>query len=459
MFRLFKLPKSIYSRTLLLVGIVMVVLQILTLTILFKQVILPSIDIQVNNFADALVATTKRPSLMQSVDDFIGIEEENETAGFIKGDIELSSRAVEWKIPFWYFLENELSRRFSQPVRVLQLESGSMEHKHKHKHYWVDLPEHYGNSTIRIGFSANRQGCLNPITLITVLLLVLLSTSIAVYLLARWLVKPILELKSAVGELGMGMYPEQIPEYGPQELRSLIENFNWMVINIRKLTENRSTLLAGISHDLKTPLARMRLSIEILATEPDPELINGMVEDIEVMDRMIRESLAYAQGEKQSATEKVELNSLITTVVERKKRDGRNISWKNKSTLATVKSIEVVRNIAVVRNIDRVALERILSNYLDNSERYADGKGVEVELHSSSNSVEIKVLDRGPGVPTEDIDNLFSPFFRVDSSRSKKSGGSGLGLAVVHNLAAVNGWSVDIENREGGGAVASVVIY
>lgn len=427
-----KLPDSIYSRTMLLVGLVTFLLQLTTFFIFFNQMVLPSVRIQVGEFVDQLQRVAADPRLLR------------EDREFISPPVRMELQPAIWRIPFWHFVEEELGQRIGEPVPIreekgVQLGGG---------YYWIDLTQADGKP-VRVGFSAERKGCLNPPVLLMVLFLVVSVSVISVYFLSRWLVRPIEELRTAVGELGMGEYPELLPQKGPAEFTSLIHLFNWMVKSVRSLTENRSTLLAGISHDLKTPLARMRLSAEMLSSEKDRDLVNGMVEDLDVMDRMISESLAFARGERQGEVEEIDLVQFISGLVERRLRGGVDLIWHAPPT-------------PCIQPVDSTALLRILSNYLDNGvqygAQYGAGEAVEVRLFCETEVVRIEVLDRGEGVPESELDKVFRPFYRMDSSRSQSGGGNGLGLAIVHNLALSCGWRVSLQNRPEGGVVAVVEI-
>ncbi|MBC8519216.1 MAG: HAMP domain-containing protein [Gammaproteobacteria bacterium] len=431
----------------ILVGLGIFFLQLITFIIFFKQMVMPNVETRVNHFVDALEKIRENPSLLRLAGEFDGTERENEFTGFILGSPDLKIRPAEWRIPFWHFVDDEIEERFGVPITMW--ESDHDPYGHDHGHYWVDLPvvwgKHKTGKSIRIGFSQERKGCLNPSVLLLVFLAVFFLSMVLVYYLTRWLLMPINKLRGAVGEMAMGSYPKPLPEKGPAEFSSLVQRFNWMVKSVQNLTENRSTMLVGISHDLKTPLARMRLSIEMLSREQSPELVEGIIDDLDVMDQMISEAMEFARGGKQGKLELTDLNRAITEVVDRKVRGGMRVGWRADSGQCK-------------KEIDLSALHRILSNYLDNGYRYGDGESLEVRLDCSPEHTIIRVLNRGMGIPEKDLKNIFQPFYRVDESRSDKSGGSGLGLAIVKNLADVNGWKVALNNRTAGGIEASLQI-
>lgn len=425
---LLRLPRSIYSRTMLLVGLVTFLLQLTTFFIFFNQMVLPNVRIQVGQFVDSLELAAEQPELLA------------ETA-FVVPSGPLQLQPARWRIPFWHFVEEALEARVGVPVPMWEEQGGPLGSV---EHYWIDLPR-AEREPLRIGFSADRKGCLNPPVLLLVLFLVVSVSVVSVYFLSRWLVRPIEELRMAVGELGMGEYPEPLPERGPAELSSLVQLFNWMVKSVQSLTENRSTLLAGISHDLKTPLARMRLSVEMMDAEKDRDLLEGVVEDLDVMDGMISEVLEYARGAREGKKAESDLNQLIAGVVERKQRGGAEIEWSPSSA-------------PCLYYIDRSALRRILSNFIDNANRYSAGALITVSLHCDLGRARIDVIDRGAGIPQEALEKVFQPFYRLEQSRSMDSGGNGLGLAIVKSLASANGWLVSLNNRAEGGILARIEI-
>jgi len=436
MSRWYRLSQSIYSRTMLLVGSVTFLLQLITFSIIFNQMVLPNVHTQVGLFVDKLELVALNPEYIEQFRPGVSHELAPVLVG---GDRKRPLQEVEWKIPFWNFVEEELARRFGKSLPIAEYQDGAMQ-----GYYWVDLPTEGKDSTIRIGFLSDREGCLNPPILLLVLFFVVAVSMASVYLLSRWLVQPIDELRMAVGEMGMGGYPNPLPDKGPAEFSSLIQLFNWMVKSVQEMIENRSTLLAGISHDLKTPLARMRLSVEMLSGGRDRDLVEGMVEDLDLMDGMISDSLEYARGGIPGQQQEVDLVKLVSAVVERKVRGGAEIEWHMPEPC--------------IRKVDALALQRILSNYLDNGVQYGQDQPLQVLLHCGVEGVvRIEVINQGNEIPDELLGRVFEPFYRIDASRSEKGGGSGLGLAVVKNLATINGWVVSLESRTGR-VIASVEI-
>jgi two-component system osmolarity sensor histidine kinase EnvZ len=223
---------------------------------------------------------------------------------------------------------------------------------------------------------------------------------------------------------------EPLPEQGPQELVSLARNFNTMAREISTLLSNRTTLLAGISHDLRTPLTRMRLALELLPPNVDPKLVARFERNLEAMDGLIGDALRFARGAGE-APQEVELVPFIEDVL---------ASFDPPIPL-TVDAAGGLR-IAVAPG----ALQRVLVNLVNNGLQHGDN--VRVLLRGR----EVHVVDSGPGIPEAAREEVFQPFFRLDRSRNVNTGGSGLGLAVVQQLCQAQGWRVRIQEGPEGGA-------
>jgi two-component system osmolarity sensor histidine kinase EnvZ len=212
---------------------------------------------------------------------------------------------------------------------------------------------------------------------------------------------------------------------------------------VHDLLDGRTTLLAGLSHDLRTPLARMRLALEMLSRRPDPALIERLDKDVEQMNRLVGDMLELARGLGGEAPQRVDVAALLQEMAAQAGEAGTRV--------------EVSAGPCVV-SAAPVALRRLLDNLLANAQRYGGGQPVELRATRSDDGVRIGVLDRGPGIPEDQIEAVFRPFHRVEPSRNPVTGGAGLGLAIVRQLAQSNGWAVSLENRSGGGLAAWVVL-
>ena len=264
---------------------------------------------------------------------------------------------------------------------------------------------------------------------------------------AYWIVsriaRPLRRLTVASRTIGRGTWPEPVTEGGPDEIRELTGAFNTMSATLQRNEAERALLLAGVSHDLRTPLARMRLGVEMLEGGSDAPLAQGMVADIEDMDAIIDQFLAFARDGSSEATEPAgDVNAIISGIAERQARRGRPLAV----DLAEVPRIA----------LKPMAIQRLVTNLVDNALRYA-GDDVAVRTEPAGDGVRLTVLDRGPGVPPDAAERLLQPFTRLDPSRSGGSG-AGLGLAIVDRIARMHGGSVRLKPRDGGGLAVEVLL-
>ena len=263
------------------------------------------------------------------------------------------------------------------------------------------------------------------------------------FLFARYIARPLRDLNTAVERVGRGEMPPPLPESGPSEIATLNRGFNVMTQNLRQLEQDRALLLAGVSHDLRTPLARLRLGIEIYG--PDAGAREGMVDDIEEMDRIIGQFLDFARGDHETAAEFVDPNAIVQACIERYHRSGDELRF-------LPGSVPPVR-------LRRTAFSRLVANLVDNAISYG-APPVEVSTAQSGGEFVLEVADRGPGINPADVERVKQPFSRGSAARSNASGaaGAGLGLAIVERIARMHGGRLELKPREGGGNVARVAI-
>jgi two-component system osmolarity sensor histidine kinase EnvZ len=257
--------------------------------------------------------------------------------------------------------------------------------------------------------------------------------------LARRTVGPLARLEQAVAEVGRGELPELLPETGPRELATLARRFNQMARQVRELLAARTTLLAGVSHDLRTPLARMRLALALLEERPTPERIRRLEKDIEEMDGLIGHVLDLARGMGREEAVAVNLPQLLAELAAAAPEGAVRIS---------------VAPLPARILAPATALRRVIGNLLDNALKYGGGQPVELRCEPVGKTFRIGVLDRGPGIPAEQMSAVFQPFHRVETSRGPSTGGAGLGLAIVRQLADIHAWQVELAPRPDGGLEA-----
>jgi two-component system osmolarity sensor histidine kinase EnvZ len=258
-------------------------------------------------------------------------------------------------------------------------------------------------------------------------------------LIASRITRPLAALTRAAARLGRGETPEPLPVAGPRELRTVSAAFNRMTRDLASLERERAMVLAGISHDIRTPLARLRLGLEIASGER--AAAEAMALDIEEIDAVIGQFLAFARGESEQQPED-DLDALLGELSEQYVRRGKRVSFQP-GGLAPLP-------------FARQALRRAVANLVDNALRYA-GEPVEIRTRAARGGAVIEVLDRGPGVPPGEAERLKQPFTRLDPSRSG-AGGAGLGLAIVERVARAHRGTLELLPREGGGLAARITL-
>ncbi|MDD2702242.1 MAG: ATP-binding protein, partial [Sideroxydans sp.] len=246
----------------------------------------------------------------------------------------------------------------------------------------------------------------------------------------------------AAQRIGAGGTPENLPANEVQELSELAAAFSQMALQVRELMANRTTLLAGISHDLRTPLSRMRLAVEMLPEDSAHKTVERLRRDIDDMNVLIGEFLALSRDLQQEVSDEIELDAMLAEMAEERNAQGAQVVCHVQPGL-TVRA-------------GPLALHRVLQNLLGNAVRYGNGQVVQIEASRTDEEVLIRILDRGPGIPPHEMEKVFRPFYRIESSRNTDTGGSGLGLAIVQQLCTANGWRIALHAREGGGTVAEL---
>jgi two-component system osmolarity sensor histidine kinase EnvZ len=315
---------------------------------------------------------------------------------------------------------------------------------------WTAIPA--GERLIGLGFAHARTQTYPVIALALATAAGALLVGAIAWRLARWITQPVTRLEQAAAQLANGTNPDLLPETGPRELADLARHFNRMALQLAELNDARTTLFAGISHDLRTPLARMRLALEMIEPPPKPATLQRLERDIEQMNRLITLMLEIARGLATEPAQEIEL------------RDWLQARRQAHAALAAGAgaSFSIDCDPALRVRAAPAMLARVFDNLIENAVRYAPGP-IDLVAHETRAAggtvgVRLGVLDRGPSIPPDQLEAVFRRFYRVDRSRSPATGGFGLGLAIVRQLAKANGWRVGLANRPGGGLEAWVDI-
>lgn len=333
--------------------------------------------------------------------------------------------------PFLNIVERDLKRRLGADTRLAVSRDGVpgtwVSFEIDDDEYWVFLPR-------------SRLERRDPLRWIGWGALVLVLSLIGATLIVARVNRPLKELTRAAAEVGRGRTPRPVPETGPAEIRTLAGAFNQMTEDLRRADNERALLLAGVSHDLRTPLSRIRLGLEMLQGKDDAALTSGMVQDIDDIDAAINQFLDFARaGQGEPVLNDGDLNALIRGIGERYARSGKALDLQ----LASLPPLP----------IRPLAAQRLITNLIDNALRHSNSD-VEIRTAIENGWAVIDVLDRGPGIPPEDIERMMRPFTRMNSARS--GSGTGLGLAIVERIAQMHGGEVRLAPRDGGGLHARV---
>jgi signal transduction histidine kinase len=256
------------------------------------------------------------------------------------------------------------------------------------------------------------------------------------WLAARRLVRPIRELAKAATESRLGVRAA-FPEAGPPEVLEASAALSAMHSRVEAQFDDRMRMLVAIAHDLRTPLTALRLRIE---TTPSAER-GPQVGLIRRMERMIHEILDYASCSRREAAEMIDVADLIRSQLPTVDAHGRPIRFSGEAVMARLPPIK---------------LSRVVANLVDNAVRYA--KDIEVSVAAQGEKVVVVVADRGSGVAEGDLERIQEPFERIEGSRSRRTGGIGLGLTISRNLAIEMNGALVLENRAGGGLSATVIL-
>ncbi len=334
-------------------------------------------------------------------------------------------------VPFADFLQEALSQKTGQRIQVFKQDDI----------YSGDVPVadhlvHFSFPHSRIGTDPFRaMGLMFGVTL-------LLSFAAAVTV-AFALTGHLRDLGRAAVRVGQGHALELDAHAGVEELDELVDSFNHMAKRIQALLQNHTTLLAGISHDLRSPLTRAKIALELAETMPDAATFNDLGRYLAQMESLIAEFLDFSRGVVTDADTSLELSAIVTQVC-------RELSVNASPVYFTGKQLQAICNLS--------ALQRVIRNLIENAQRYSHAGIVEVVLSSRANHAVIAIHDRGPGIAEAERERVFLPFVRLEASRNPATGGSGLGLAIVKEICRVHYWQIALLARPGGGLTATLEI-
>lgn len=265
-----------------------------------------------------------------------------------------------------------------------------------------------------------------------------IATLLVAALLVRRITGPMRELASAAEKIGRGEAIEPVPAKGPSEIRTTVEAFNVMQERLSRFVRDRTRMVAAISHDLRTPITSLRLRAEFIE---DADLKRDVVRTLDEMQAMADATLAFARDEGAGeATRSVDVAALIDGLAEDLRGLGKDVTYEGPERL--------------VWRCRPVSLKRALANLVENAVRYAGA--ARIGLAGEAGELRITIEDDGPGIPPEHLEEVFEPFVRVETSRSRETGGVGLGLSIARSIVRAHGGELTLVNRPAGGLVATI---
>ena len=271
------------------------------------------------------------------------------------------------------------------------------------------------------------------------LLVVDAAMLVLIFIAVRLVTRPLWVLAGAAEELGRNIDRPPLPERGANELVRASRAMNVMQDRLKRYVQTRMQVLAAMSHDLKTPITRMRLRAELLE---DPQIKAKFVKDFDALQEMVTSTLDYMRGlgDGGELLQPIDVTALISSLKEDAEEAGHVVTVQGDA-----------RSPVMARS---QALKRCLQNLIDNALAY--GKRADITVRDEDGMLDIAIRDDGPGIPDGEIERVFEPFYRVESSRNRNSGGSGLGLSIARNIAQAHGGTVRLRNLATGGLEATL---
>jgi two-component system osmolarity sensor histidine kinase EnvZ len=420
-----RLTRSLFARTALTLALAFVVFQAAAFWVVYRTLIVPVAERSADDLAGLIVLSAQTWVELPPQTRIAFERELARRHGLRLTTVDVGATVNAPRFSFRKQIESALSTRVGETISLRGVPGT--------RAAWLDIP--VGGHDLHAGFFPDRYAVQPPLAAIAVVALGTFLSLLTALFLVRRITVPLARAASAARQVGAGELPEPLPETGPAELAELARRFNTMAAEVRDLLDNRTTLLAGISHDLRTPMTRLHLNLEMLRDDFSPARIDRAVSDLADMNRLISGYLELARTTRPEARQRFDLAGLLDEVA-----NEAGLAWSG----AAPCQVEA----------GRLTVRQIVSNLVQNAQRYGGDTPVELALECGKAMVRVIVRDSGPGIPDDQLEKVFRPFFRLESSRSQATGGTGLGLAIVRQLAETNGWKVKLQNRPQGGLEA-----
>lgn len=279
----------------------------------------------------------------------------------------------------------------------------------------------------------------SPHALLSTLIMMVAIVILALWA-TGWVAAPLAAFARAADRLGRDVKAPPLSEAGPREVRQAVSAFNEMQDRIRRFVDDRTRMIAAISHDLRSPITRMRLRTEMIAEGSRKE---PMLADLDEMEAMVTSVLEFARGETaEEPTQSIDLSATIAAICDNAADMGlpAEFEWSGR----------------LVCSCRPLAIKRALTNLIENAAKY--GGHAHVSARHQGSAIVVVIEDDGQGVPPEEFEKVFTPFYRIEGSRNRKTGGVGLGLTVARTIIRAHGGDIHLENRAGGGLRVTVTL-
>jgi len=433
-------PKSFFYKTLSIIALVSIGFQIIVLSAVAYYMLIPLGERATDDLSSVIVHAAERWGNINADQRLLFSQDM-----LNKHDLVLTHTRDVYApntsaLPYLYLLEKTLNTQYSTPINIKSSVDVQGE-----TWFWIDIPAK--NNAIRFGFSRSRIGVNPPAAFFITLIIGTFLTLVTTLFLTKRLLKPVNNLYEASKSIGQGNWPTKIKEEGPEEFVALTKQFNKMNLQVQALLSNRTTLLAGIAHDLRTPLTQINLALSMLPNNGgDVTLLNSIQQDLDSINNLISDALNISLELTQEQEKPSDINLEINNIVHGFSASSPLITFEH-STRSDCQAL-----------LYPLAFKRILTNLITNAIRYGNNQPIEVVLSCSDARIVVQVKDRGPGIPEAFKEKIFQPFYRLETSRNSATGGSGLGLAIVQQLVDSHNWQVSLNPRENGGTNAVVTI-
>ncbi|ENN99007.1 MULTISPECIES: two-component system sensor histidine kinase EnvZ [Pseudoalteromonas] len=425
-------PRSAFGQTVFLVAALLLINQIVSYVTVSFYVVKPTIE-QVN-----LMLAKQIKTVFIDWEDGVEINDEVSEKFFEITGIEVMTQREAMRQGLgqtreYSMLSRSMSEQLNGSARVRISQTDPLI-------YWVEAPQAPGY-WVKVPLSGYQENNLEFLTFY--LSSIGFLSVLGGWLFARHLNRPLKALQQAAVKVGKGDFSSKLEEEGSSEVIEVTRAFNQMSRGIAALENDRRLLMAGVSHDLRTPLTRIRLATEMMNDEDD-YLREGIIYDIEDMNGIIDQFIEYLRHHKTDELVCEDINALVTEVVNCELKQQRVITFKGNPSVGLVP-------------LSSVAIKRVITNMIENALRYSDGD-IEVLSYFNSNKkyVVIAVNDNGPGIPESELESVFEPFKQGDTARGSE--GSGLGLAIIKRIIDMHDGKVKLENRPEGGLSAQIYL-